>query len=204
MNLLSLLLKAATLGFTAAAMPGSFQAYLINQAALHGWRRAAITSLAPLISDGPIVLLAVLALALVPAWVLPLLQIAGACFIFYLAYRALRALWCGRSESEAPKPPPGFLAAVTINLLNPNVYIYWSTVSGPIFMQSWRISPAWGLGFLAFFYGIMVLTSNGIILAVVGLQQAGKRVRYYLQVISTGLLAVMGIVQLAAGISGLV
>jgi threonine/homoserine/homoserine lactone efflux protein len=204
MNFVVFLLKAVALGFTAAAMPGSFQAYLINQAALHGWKRAAFISLAPLISDGPIVLLAVLVLALVPAWVLPVLQIIGACFVFYLAYRSLRGVLARKSDIDGPKTPPGILAAVIINLLNPNVYLYWSTVSGPIFMQSWRISPGWGLGFLACFYGIMVLTSNGIILLVHGLKQTGSQVGFGLQIISTGLLAVMGVVQLVSGISGLV
>ena len=203
MNLMTYLLKAAALGFSAAAMPGTSQAYLINQAARHGWRRAAVVSLAPLLSDGPIVLVAVLVLSAVPAWAMPVLQIVGACFIFYLAYRAICGLLASESDVNVRRGAPSLLAAVTINLLNPVVYLYWSMVSGPIFVQGWRMSPGWGLGFLACFYGIMVLTSNGIILLVYGLQQIGSRVRFGLQIVSTGLLVGVGIVQLVSGIGGL-
>lgn len=203
MNLLTYLLKAAALGFAAAAMPGTSQAYLINQAARYGWRRAAVASLAPLLSDGPIVLLAVLVLSAVPAWTMPVLRIVGACFIFYLAYCAICGMLASESDDNVRRGAPSLLAAVTINLLNPVVYLYWSTVSGPIFMQGWEISPGLGLSFLACFYGVMVLTSNGIVLLVCGLQQIGSRVRFGLQIVSTGLLFIVGIVQLVSGISSL-
>lgn len=200
---LAYLMKAVALGFSAAAMPGASQAYLINQATRHGWQSAAIVSLAPLVADGPIVVVAVLVLSVLPTWAMPLLQILGACFIFYLAYSAIPGLLARESDVNLRKIPPSLLAAVTINLLNPVVYLYWSTVSGPIFVQGWRVSPGWGLGFLACFYGVMVLTSNGIILLVCGLQQIGSRVRFGLQVVSTVLLVVVGVVQLVSGIGGL-
>ena len=44
-------------GFAAAAQPGPLQTYIISQAVARGWKRALPTALAPLISDGPIILL---------------------------------------------------------------------------------------------------------------------------------------------------
>ncbi|MHB1357818.1 MAG: LysE family translocator [Anaerolineae bacterium] len=203
MNFGYYMLKAVVLGFSASAMPGASQAYMINQAARYGWKRATLASFAPLLADGPIVLFAVLVLAALPAWAMPVLEIVGACFIFYLVYRAIHGLYIKESESTPLKGAPTLLAAITINLLNPVIYLYWSTVSGPIFVQGWRVSPGWGLGFLACFYGIMILTSNGIILVVSGLKRINGRIRWGLQIVSTGLLATMGLVQLVIGISAL-
>ena len=52
------LLQGLTLGFAAGAQPGPFQTYLITQTLSQGWRRVWIAAFAPLVSDGPIVALA--------------------------------------------------------------------------------------------------------------------------------------------------
>jgi threonine/homoserine/homoserine lactone efflux protein len=184
-------------------MPGASQAYMINQAVRYGWGRAALVSLAPLLADGPIILVAVLLLSLVPPWAMAVLQIVGAGFIFYLTYLAISRLLSKESDANAPRRSFSLLAAVTINLLNPVVYLYWTTVSGPILVQAWRVIPLLGLGFLLIFYGVMVITSNGLILLICGLKQLGSKVRLGLQIVSTAMLAIMGLIQLVAGISAL-
>ena len=55
--MLGYLLQGLALGLSAAATPGPFQAYIINQALRLGWRRAFPAVFAPLISDGLIILL---------------------------------------------------------------------------------------------------------------------------------------------------
>ncbi len=203
MDTVSYLAKALTLGFSAAIIPGAFQAYLINQAATHNWRRAALLSFAPLLSDGPIVLLAILVLGIVPAWVLSVLQIVGGAFILYLAFHSLQGL-LKPLEANIKPPPSSFWAAVLINLLNPNVYIYWGTISGPLFIEGWKQAPLKGVLFLVCFYIIMIITSNILILLVNRLRTLGNRIQRILQFISAGLMAVMGVVQFIAGLSSLV
>ena len=44
------LLQGAALGFTAATVPGPFQAFLISESLAGGWRRGAPIAFAPLIS----------------------------------------------------------------------------------------------------------------------------------------------------------
>ena len=80
----------AVCAFAAAVQPGSFQAYLISESLAHGWRRTILASCAPLISDGPIILLVLLILSTVPPWLLLALQCAGGVFLLYLAYGAHR------------------------------------------------------------------------------------------------------------------
>ena len=55
-----------------------------------GWRRTLPIACAPLISDGPIILLVLLILSTVPPWLLLALQCAGGVFLLYLAYGAHR------------------------------------------------------------------------------------------------------------------
>ncbi|MHB9033772.1 MAG: LysE family translocator [Anaerolineae bacterium] len=202
MNLTAFLVKGVVLGFTAAIMPGTFQAYLINQAATHSWRRAALLSFAPLLSDGPIVLLAVFVLALIPEWALYLVQLVGGLFILYLAYRSLRSLIATR-DANMVQPPPSLWSAVVINFLNPNVYIYWTTVSGPLFIQGWQQAVYWGVLFLVCFYSVMIIGANAIVLLVTSLRLLGNRIQRILEFLSIGLMVIMAVVQFTAGIHGL-
>jgi len=183
-------------------MPGALQAYLVNQAATKSWRRAAVLSFAPLVSDIPIVLLTALVLSFVPEWVLSIVQIIGGAFILYLAYRSLSGFLKSRNMPDNPAPA-SFGSAVVINLLNPNVYIYWGTISGPLFIQGWREFPPTGVLFLVFFYGTMIVMTNILILAVNRLSTLGNRIQRILQCLSVVFMAVMGVVQLSAGITRL-
>lgn len=73
-------------GFAAASQIGPFQTFLISQALTRGWKRAPPGAFAPFISDGPIVLLSVLALSQLPEWAQCVMYILGGLFVLYLAY----------------------------------------------------------------------------------------------------------------------
>ncbi len=159
------LLQGLTLGAAAGAQPGPFQTYLINQAVRVGWRRALLAAFAPLVSDGPIIALVLLVLSQVPGWMSRLLNAAGGVFILFLAWDAARA-WQRFDPQAAANTPPdsqNLWRAALMNLLNPNPYIFWSLVTGPILLRGWREAPLNGLGFLLGFYAALV----GINLAVI-------------------------------------
>ncbi len=90
--MLAYALQGLLLGFPAAAQPGSMQAYLLAQTVKNGWRRTLPAALAPLISDGPIILFVLLLLTYMPPLFLSLLQIAGGGFLLYLAWGAYRGI----------------------------------------------------------------------------------------------------------------
>lgn len=171
--MLTYLLLGATFAFAAVAQPGPLQAYLVSQAASHGWRRTLPAAFSPLLSDGPIIVLAVLVLSRLPAWLTQWLRAAGGVFVLYLAYGALKAwrAWDGRAEARAPSAGRSLLSATAVNLLNPNPWMNWSLVMGPLLLKGWREAPADGVALLAGFYGVMVLGLAGTI-AVFG--TAGK------------------------------
>ena len=53
------LIFGITYGFIAGVQPGPFQTYIISQTIKRGWKQTLPASFAPIISDGPIFILAV-------------------------------------------------------------------------------------------------------------------------------------------------
>lgn len=201
---MAFLIQGLALGLAAASSPGPFQAFLISQALRTGWRRAWPAAFAPLLSDGPVVLLVLLALSTTPAWLLSGLRIAGGLFLLYLAIGAWRSLPTSASPPAAPPAAGAGLArAALTNALSPGPWIFWSTVGGPAFLGGWRLNGTWGIAFLAGFYCAMIAVSLGLIGLFAAAGRLGARAMRTLQMVSASLLAGMGLYQLAAGLSAL-
>ncbi|OIO89369.1 MAG: hypothetical protein AUK03_14605 [Anaerolineae bacterium CG2_30_64_16] len=190
-------------GFAAAVQPGPFQAYLIGQTLKNGWRRTLLAALAPLLSDGPIITLVLLVLNQIPAPLRRFLYLAGGVFVLYLAWGAFRA-W-QRFKPDASASPDSashsLLRAALTNTLSPGPYIYWSLVTGPILLRGWAETPTRGLGFLAGFYGAMIITLMGLILLFGTARRLGPQVNRALLGVSALALAGFGGYQLWLGVS---
>ena len=193
--------QGAVYGFAAAVQPGPFLAYLISLALTYGWRRALPAVLAPLLSDGPVIVLVRLVLSRIPPWWIQLLRFAGGFFILYLAAGALRSL--RNPGTCAPSVHPcrqGVLRAALLNLLNPSPYVYWGLVGGPLLLSGWREAPVSGIGFLAGFYGAMVASMAGIVLLCACAGRRDDGLNRLLSGVSGVALAGFGLYQIALGI----
>ena len=125
---LGFMIRGLVLGLPAAAQPGPFQAYLLTQTMKNGWRRTLPAALAPLLSDGPIIILVVLVLTQLPSWLLRGVQIVGGGFILYLAWRAWQAFRHGSfaaPQDAGSVVQQSLVEAAIMNALNPNPYIFW-------------------------------------------------------------------------------
>jgi len=198
------LTQGLILGGMAAAQPGPFQAYLLSQTLKNGWRRTMWAAFAPLLSDGPIVVLVLLILTQTPVWFLAFLRIAGGIFLLYLAWGAYGAFKTAVFSQLAPeKSKQTILEAALMNALSPNPYIFWATVAGPILIQGWRESPSLGISFILGFYGTLI----GGFLAFVALFAIARRLDTRLNRILSGVSALalfgFGMYQLLIGIQGL-
>lgn len=157
------LLEALVLGVSAALLPGALQAFFLAQTLRMGWRRALPLALTPLLSDGPLVVLSLTVLTNLPALWVRGLAVAGGVYLLYLSWQLLRLpRVSSTAASQAPQARTLF-QAVTINWLNPNPYLFWLTVLGPLALQGWKRHPLWGLAFIAVFYGVMVV-GNGLLI----------------------------------------
>ncbi len=195
------LLLGMTYAFAAAIQPGPFQSYLISQTLSNGWRHTLPAACAPLLSDGPIIVLVVILLSHIPGWFINVLQCAGGVFLFYLALNALKAWRDYNTESviDSSSSRQSVMQAVVVNFLNPSPYLGWSLVMGPLLLKGWRETPVNGIALLAGFYISMIVSLMGIILLFAFAKTLGPRVTRALIGVSTIALACFGIYQLWFG-----
>jgi threonine/homoserine/homoserine lactone efflux protein len=199
------LIMGITFGFAAGVQPGPLQTFLISRSLSHGWRHTLPSACVPIVSDIPIVVLVLLVLNQLPAWAGNVLHLAGGLFLLFLAFGAYRSFRHYTLDQTAlsQSARQSFLKAVTVNLLNPNPYIAWSLVMGPLFLKGWREAPGNGVALMAGFYGCLIATMAGIILVFSAMRMLGTKVSRVLVGISVVALACFGIYQLWLGVTGL-
>jgi threonine/homoserine/homoserine lactone efflux protein len=197
-------IQGLLLGFPAAASPGPLQAYFLSETMRVGWRRTLPTALAPLISDLPIILLVLLVLTRTPDWLLRFIRIGGGIFLLYLAVSYLVSFRRGLQDEVTPEQPvrSSVLKAALTNLLNPNPYIFWGIVAGPILLSAWRQSASFGLSFILGFYGTLM---GGFVIFITifatGRRYAPRLISSF-SLLAIVALAVFGLFQLYSGIKG--
>ena len=196
------MVQGLILGATAAMQPGPLQAYLLSLTTQYGWRRALPAAFAPLISDGPILILVFVVLTKAPPLMLHALQIAGGIFLIFLAYGAFLSFRRANTiqPDHANLKQQNLLRGSLINLLSPNPYIFWATIAGPIFIAGWREAPRLGASFLVGFYvaiigGFMTLVA---IFAVTG--NLDERLNKLLSGLAALTLFLFGLYHLGRGI----
>lgn len=196
----ALLLQGAALGLSAAMLPGPFRAFIVSEAARRGWRRTLPVALAPLLSDGPVLVLVFLLVSRFPDPLLQLLRVAGGVFVGYLAYGAVRALVRGPPADEGYG---GVLKGAVLNLLNPNPWLFWGLVGAPIVVGAWQAAPQHAIGFMAAFYGVMVAATGAMIVLFGSAAGWGRSFRRVLMVVSVVALAAFALIQVAVGLARL-
>jgi threonine/homoserine/homoserine lactone efflux protein len=197
------LIFGITYAFAAAVQPGPFQAFIISQTLSKGWRSTLPASFAPMLSDAPIITLVLLVLSNVPDIMVNILQLAGGLFLLYLAYGAYKS-WLSFDEKQILQKHSSqqtlFKAAI-VNLLNPNPYIGWSLIMGPLLIEGWRETPANGIALILGFYISLTLFTAGIIILFAAARKFGPKVSKISIGISALALGCFGVYQIYMGIN---
>lgn len=199
------LLLGLALGFAAGIQPGPFQTFLVSRTLQDGLRHALPAAFAPLLSDVVPVSLSLLLLTSLPAWMDNVLYFGGGCFILFLswnAYKSFRAFGFNPAALQQ-SGRQNFMRAVTVNLLNPNPYLFWSLVMGPLLLKAWRESTIAGIAVVVVFYGTIVLTCVAVIVLFAGVGKLFPRVNRALVGVSAIALAAFGLYQLYLGAASL-
>ncbi len=155
---------------------------------------------APIFSDGPIILLVLFILSNLPKIFLNILQIAGGFFLLYLAYNSYKS-WINfiYEEDKATAKNQTLLKAITVNLLNPNPYLGWSLVMGPLLLKGWHQNPVYGVVLLISFY---VTITAGLVITILlasAARKMGSKTNRVLIGISAIALTLFGIYSLYNG-----
>jgi len=203
--MLRYLIFGMTYAFAAAVQPGPLQTYIISQTLEKGWRSTLPAAFAPLISDIPIFILILFLLNTMPDNFIIILRIGGGLFLLFLAFKAFKS-WQEFDANKTSSNESGqqtLFNAVLVNLLNPNPYLGWSLIMGPLFLEGWRLTQINGIALIAGFYLTMILTLAGIIILFGFARKLGAQVSKILIGLSAIVLFVFGIYQLWLGISPL-
>jgi threonine/homoserine/homoserine lactone efflux protein len=188
-------------GLYGALLPGPFQAFLLSQILRNGWKRTLRLALIPLFSDVPVIFLFLLILSQVPGWFINLLQISGGSFLLYLAWDAYQSSKQTTTLSDDKKQSDGSLfKGAAINLLNPNVYIFWGTVGVPTILKGWAVSPVSGLAFVFGMLGTMIPVTMLLIVVFSKMGQFKPNLRKNLSRFIAFLLLCVGLYLITNGI----
>ncbi len=185
-----------------AIQPGPLQAFLLSSVARRGWQRTLPASFSPLISDGPIALLALFVLNRVPEIMSLALRAAGGVFLIYLAWASYRQWQRHAAASPEPNSPATrtLRQAVIVNLLNPNPYLGWSLVLGPAVLKAWRQHPLNSVVLIITFYATMISVLAGTVFLFGTTRFLGASGRRALILGSAVILTLLGVYQLVAGL----
>ena len=163
----TLLSSAVVYGLSAGFSPGPLLALVISQTLRYGVREGVKASMAPLITDLPIILVSVLVLRSLSdsRFILGCISMAGGLFVTYLAWECFRTVRLELADLDGQPQSLGKGAAV--NALNPHPYLFWLTVGGPSVIRAWADSPLGAVAFIAVFSGSIV-GSKVMVAAMVG------------------------------------
>jgi threonine/homoserine/homoserine lactone efflux protein len=200
-----LIASGITFGLNASLLPGPMQTYLIQLTLSLGWRRSLVGVLAPLIADIPIIILMVFLLTQFPSEINRLLQIAGGMFLLWIAWstwhqlRAGVVLGAGDGVVEFTRRRVLF-RMVSVILLSPGPYIFWSTVNGPLFVEGLRQSVWHGIAFLIAFYGTFLGMLALFVFIFDRARQLDRRVTQILLLVTVIALVILGLRLILQGI----
>lgn len=206
--MLDLVARGIGLGFAAGANPGPFQNYLISTTLAQGWRKSIIVVFAPIPTDIPIILLSVFLLNQLPPQFTPVIQIVGGLFLLWLAYGNWKQFRAGvtfntSASTDSTSRRQIFTRALLMNWLNPNPYIFWTSVNGRLLVDGLNESIWAGLGFLLGFYVTFLSILVVYVVVFDRLRRLDERVTRAIFVITLVIMVIIGLQFIAQGVSGL-
>lgn len=165
--ILPFLLSGLVLGLSAGISPGPLLALVIGETLRHGTGAGIRVALAPLATDIPIMLGAILLVrgASGTEWIIGSISLCGALYVGYLGYESI-TMKEGALQS-VPAPASSFRKGVLANFMSPHPYLFWAAIGAPMIIRGYRQSLPAALCFVAGFY-LLLIGSKICIAAVSG------------------------------------
>ncbi|MBI9111245.1 LysE family translocator [Maridesulfovibrio ferrireducens] len=125
------MVAGAALGLGAGLTPGPLLTLVLTQTFSHGPKEGAKVAFTPLLTDGPILCMSLLAMSWIKTHpsVMGIISIAGAIVVALFGYDCFKTRAIILPEMNIK--PGSFKKGLLTNYMNPHVYIFWATVGAP-------------------------------------------------------------------------
>ncbi len=179
------LLLGLVFGLAAGLSPGPLITLVVSETLKNGKKEGIEVAISPLISELPIILFVLVILSSVSgnSVVMGIISLLGACFLICLGLSNLKV------RVKEPKDGLGkvgkgssLLRGITTNLLNPNSYMFWLTIGGPMILTSAQVHISATIFFIFGFY-LMLVGSKTAVAVVVDKSKTLVESKYYVYII---------------------
>ncbi len=162
---LTQIFSGATLGLFAGLAPGPMLTLVLAQAIQYNAKEGIKVATAPLITDPPIIALALFLFHRVADIqpVMGIISLAGAVYLGYLGLEALRVT--AADLDIRTRMPNSFQKGILTNFLNPHPYLFWFSVGIPLLLSPEKHRAPLAAIFLICFY--LLLVGSKMVLALI-------------------------------------
>ena len=159
----SFLFSGVVFGLSAGLSPGPLLTLVISETLKHDVKEGIKVSIAPVLTDFPIVIFTILVLSRLSDMLalLGLVSLLGSAFLVYLGCEGIS--FKGVDIEVEKTKPQSIRKGVIANFLNPAPYLFWFTIGAPLVLKGFHIgifpASAFILGFYVFLVGSKVLVA---------------------------------------------
>jgi threonine/homoserine/homoserine lactone efflux protein len=176
------LISGIILGLASGISPGPLLALVFSETFKYGKKEGIKIAISPLITDLPIVLSVLFILSSLAEYslIIGIISLFGACYLFYLGIKNLEV----RTNEFEVKPATknALKQGVITNFLNPQPYLFWLSIGGPIIFKSLDVHVSATALFVLGFYSLLIGSKTSIAL-VVEKSKSFLKSKHYLYVV---------------------
>lgn len=179
---ITFLFSGVVFGLSAGLSPGPLLTLVISETLRHGVKEGVKVSVAPLLTDLPIVLVTLLLLSRLSNMfhVLGVISLLGCGFLTYLGYESVT--FRGVDVEVEKESPRSVRKGVIANFLNPSPYMFWFTIGAPLVLKARMVGILPAALFILAFY-LFLVGSKVLVAVVVGKSRFFLRSRNYVYTI---------------------
>ena len=163
---LSLSVAGVALGVIEEIKPGPLLTMVIRETLSGGLRAGVWTAAAPIFTDGPLIIVSLLAASWISTRpsILIVISILGAAYLLKMGLECF-SIEPPSSDLAEVDVSDSFKRGVLTNLLNPNVYIFWFLIGGPLMASVADEEPLAPVAYAVTFLVSIIIVKSIIALA---------------------------------------
>jgi threonine/homoserine/homoserine lactone efflux protein len=179
---LEFLVSGIIFGLASGMSPGPLLALVFSETIKYGKKEGIKIAISPLITDLPIVLLALLALSNLVKYnfIIGIISLFGAYYLIHLGVENLTAK-IDKLEVKLEKKD-ALKRGVIANFLNPHPYLFWLSIGGEMIFKSMEVHISATVLFILGFYSFLIGSKIGIA-SVVEKSRSFLKSKHYLYIV---------------------